>query len=69
MTPYHTGKVQIGRFYTPPARAQQSDTELQLQRALIEPGAGRMSRGDVAFTWFCALALVGVCTAAALGWI
>lgn len=34
-----------------------------------EPGTGRMSRGDKAFTWFCALALVGVCTAAALGWI
>lgn len=69
MTPYNTGKVQIGRFYAPPARTQQSDTELQLQRALIEPGRARMCREDKVFTAICLAVLAGVIAAAAAGWI
>lgn len=69
MTPYNTGKVQIGRFYAPPVRIQQSDTELQLQRALTERGRTRMCRQDKAITAFCLAVLAGVIAAAALGWI
>ncbi|GHC72860.1 hypothetical protein GCM10007320_09040 [Pseudorhodoferax aquiterrae] len=69
MTPYNTGKVQIGRFYAPPARTQQSDTELQLQRALIDPGCARMCRQDKAITAFCLVVLAGVIAAAVAGWV
>lgn len=32
-----------------------------------EPRPARMTRSDKAFTWFCAVVLVGAITAAALG--
>ncbi len=69
MTPYNTGRVRIGSGYTPPVRGVIGQHELQLQRALIEPGTARMSRCDKAITWFCTLVLIAVCTAAALEWI
>ena len=76
MTPYHTGKVQIGRYYRPIQRPEIDSNSTRLQSALVptsrriieaERAELRASLIDALF-WLCAAVAISVIILAPHWW-
>lgn len=65
---YNTGRVEIGKQYSPPVRVDMDADAQRLQTALLNQ-RGDMSVSDKAVVAACLLGLVAVVAMDAAGWI